>query len=350
MGETNNKEIWKRLFHVLFNNKVADEELPNIWAKFKKENLHKSDIRTAIESFKDHLHKDVRKRLNESSEGSADEVSLLASSLKDLSVQYQIPNEVMDKLCDLRIEETGAEASILSLLRTSQLDNDFWRLLFTDIRDREVDVISEEKRIPILEGGQTKHMSMTNIEQKFNLENPDLLTAQRAVPDQMIHDDLFDAHVNTESVRESLKSSYDKRFSEAKATLAEENPRWTNKEVEKQAAAQAKQEIKESREAKQLQHRVAMMAEDEVQKSILRAMKEFDIPVFVFRGVNTYDDIGKFLDEGFDIKMSRLKAFSSGNSKSTLECEHDINAIALLPSGPPLVSLVQVEKLNSEEF
>ena len=350
MGETNNKEIWKRLFHVLFNNKVADEELPNIWAKFKKENLHKSDIRTAIESFKDHLHKDVRKRLNESSEGSADEVSLLASSLKDLSVQYQIPNEVMDKLCDLRIEETGAEASILSLLRTSQLDNDFWRLLFTDIRDKEVDGISEEKVISILEGGQTKRMSMKDIEQKFISENPDLLTAQRAVPDQMIHDDLFDAHVNTESVRESLKSSYDKRFSEAKATLAEENPRWTNKEVEKQAAAQAKQEIKESREAKQLQHRVAMMAEDEVQKSILRAMKEFDIPVFVFRGVNTYDDIGKFLDKGFDITMSRLKAFSSGNSKSTLECEHDINAIALLPSGPPLVSLVQVAKLNSEEF
>ena len=183
MGETNNNEIWKRLFHVLFNNKVADEELPNIWAKFKKENLHKSDIRTAIESFKDHLHKDVRKRLNESSEGSADEVSLLASSLKDLSVQYQIPNEVMDKLCDLRIEETGAEASILSVLRESSLlDNDFWRLLFTDIRDREVEVISEEKRIPILEGGQVKHMSMADIEQKFILENPDLLTAQRCIP------------------------------------------------------------------------------------------------------------------------------------------------------------------------
>ena len=214
MGDANTKEeFWKRLFNLLFNNKEPDDELPNMWAQFKAGNLHGSDIRTAIESLKDYLHEDVRKKLSDiNSEGNVDEDSLLA-------VKYQLPNKVIDKLCDLSISETSAEASILAAMRECpQLDDNFWRLLFTAIRDREVDVISEEKRIPILEGGQTKHMSMTNIEQKFNLENPDLLTAQRAVPDQMIHDDLIDAHFNTESVRESLKRSYEKKLTAAKTT------------------------------------------------------------------------------------------------------------------------------------
>ena len=111
-------------------------------------------------------------------------------------------------------------------------------------------------------------MTMRDIEQKFISENPDLLTAQRCIPDQMIHDDLIDAHFNTESVRESLKRSYEKKLTEATTILAEENPKWTRDEVEKQAAAQAKMETKESREAKLLQHRVAMMAEDDVQKKV----------------------------------------------------------------------------------
>ena len=186
-------------------------------------------------------------------------------------------------------------------------------------------------------------MTMTDIEQKFFSENPDLLTAQRSVPDQMVHDDLIDAHFNTESVREFLKRTYENRFTEAKMTLAADDPKLAKDEVEKQAAAQAKMETKESREANLLQYRVAMKAEDEVQKSILKAMKEFNIPAYIFRGVNTYDDIGKFL-EGFDMKMSMLKAFKSGDSKSTLECEHDIGIVALPPCGP-LVSFVQVIKL-----
>ena len=187
MGDANTKEeFWKRLFNVLFNNKESDDELPNMWAQFKAENLHRSDIRTAIESLKDHLHKDVRNKLCAlNSEGNVNEDSLLASPVK-----YQLPKEVIDKLCDLSISETSAEAGILAALREcAQLDDNFWRLLFTAIRDREVDVISEEKRIPILEGGQVKHMSMTDIEQKFFLENSDLLTAQKCIPAQMIHDD-----------------------------------------------------------------------------------------------------------------------------------------------------------------
>ena len=168
MGDANTKEeFWKRLFNVLFNNKEPDDELPNMWAQFKAENLHRSDIRTAIESLKDYLHEDTRKNLCDiNTEGNVDEGSLLASPVK-----YKLPNTVIDKLCNLsNLSETSVEAGILAALREcSQLDDDFWRLLFTATRDREVDVISEERRIPISEGGQTKLMSLRDIEQKFIL-------------------------------------------------------------------------------------------------------------------------------------------------------------------------------------
>ena len=57
--------------------------------------------------------------------------------------------------------------------------------------------------------------SLTDIEQQYNL-----LTDQRSIPDQTIHDDLIDNHFNTESLREFSKESYDKKFVEAKTILA----------------------------------------------------------------------------------------------------------------------------------
>ena len=97
--------------------------------------------------------------------------------------------------------------------------------------------------------------------------------------------------------------------------------------------------MKSSSEAKALQNRVAMKAEYDVQRSIKRAMEEYNIPAFIFRGVNTYDDVGRFL-ESFGLKMSKLKAFKS-RAECTLECEHDIATLALLPCGP-LISFTQV--------
>ena len=64
MGDANTKEeFWKRLFNLLFNNKEPDTQLPIMWTKFKAENLHRSDIRIAIENLKDYLHEDARKHL-----------------------------------------------------------------------------------------------------------------------------------------------------------------------------------------------------------------------------------------------------------------------------------------------
>ena len=47
MGEA--KEIWKRLFFVLHNNKQPDDDLPTMWTPFKAGNLQDGDLETAVE-------------------------------------------------------------------------------------------------------------------------------------------------------------------------------------------------------------------------------------------------------------------------------------------------------------
>ena len=307
MNEANTKELWKRLFFLLFNNQEPDDQLPLMWAQFKTEQLNRSELEAAIQSFQDQLGNNVKKELE----------TLLSE--KDTSVAH---------LLDL-------------MQRCSLLEDDFWCLLFTAIRDRTSHLIGVEKTMPILEAGQTKFMTMKDIEEKFFSENPNILRSFTCVPDQMIHEDLIDAHLNTKSLEELLRKSYESTFDETKKSMVQDKPKCKEEEVKKQAAGQAKKEVKQSRDAKLLQHRVAMKAEEMVQKSIQKAMEKFKIPVHVFRGVKTFDDLGRFL-QSLDMKMSKLKAFKPGGSdKNTFECEHDIGAVALLPSGP-LVSFVQV--------
>ena len=47
------------MLHLLFDNKEPVEELANKWAQFKKEHLHKNDLRRGFESIQDHLHRDA---------------------------------------------------------------------------------------------------------------------------------------------------------------------------------------------------------------------------------------------------------------------------------------------------
>ena len=48
------------MLHLLFDNKEPVEELANKWAQFKKEQLHKNNLRRAFESIQDHLQRDAQ--------------------------------------------------------------------------------------------------------------------------------------------------------------------------------------------------------------------------------------------------------------------------------------------------
>ena len=126
MGEA--KEIWKRLFFVLHNNKQPDDDLPTMWTPFKAENLQDSDLETAIESISHLLPENVRERLK--------------------------------RLCSA--DKTGKTNLLYSMEAESLLKDDFWRLLFQAFRDRGCSPIDANLKIGILEGGQLKQMTMAD--------------------------------------------------------------------------------------------------------------------------------------------------------------------------------------------
>ena len=83
---------------LLFNNKESDENLPNMWAQFKKGRLHKNDIRIAIEDIKDNLNEDVREKIFDRSE---------------------LANKVIERLWNLSLTETLEETCFINSLRES---------------------------------------------------------------------------------------------------------------------------------------------------------------------------------------------------------------------------------------
>ena len=198
-------EIWKRLFFLLHNNCQPENDLPSMWTRFKAGHLQKSDLKIAIADISDTLSDDVRKRLN-----------------------------------TLFSEEETTNSSLLYAMQTEPLlKDDFWCLLFGAIRDSECPPIDNNTSISIVEAGQTKQMTMAELEERFSSENKDNLKSQTSVPDQMIHEDLIDAYLSTDSIECSLKQAYEIKLSEALEALATENPRWKKGEVEKQAIVQA---------------------------------------------------------------------------------------------------------------
>lgn len=171
MGEV--KEIWKRLFFVLHNNKQPDDDLPTMWTLFKAGNLQDDDLETAIKS-----------------------------------IRHLLPDNVREKLKSLcGANKTGAANLLYSMQADSSLKDDFWYLLFRAFRDTGCSPIDDSLKICIQEGGQMKQMTMQELEDKFVSENRDNLRSQTSVPDQMIHEDLIDAYLSTSSVKDWLDTA-----------------------------------------------------------------------------------------------------------------------------------------------
>ena len=104
-------------------------------------------------------------------------------------------------------------------------------------------------------------------------------------------------------------------------------------ELDKQSERRALNEMRDSKEMQYLQQRESLCAEDHVQKTIMAAAGGRDYPFHIFRGMNTYQDVGQFL-EGLGIKLSKLRS-------SSRECETDVTLIAQTSDGPA-ASFLQV--------
>ena len=212
---------WKKLFFVLWNNKESKENVPRMWKQFMKDELKSDEIKSIL--FNEELEEIVKHKFDE--------------------LSSKNPN------CEDLIRALGEDALF---------EDDFWYKLVKGIRDREVRPINRSAKVTIIQGGQEKQITMEDLENLFEAEEPDMMTSQICVPDQLIHDDCFDLHLNREAIVQELKESYEENLLQIKENFKRDNPKWKEKEIEKQSLTLAQKEIKNSTKAPSLQCRKEM--------------------------------------------------------------------------------------------
>ena len=220
-----------------------------------------------------------------------------------------------------------------------------WKTLTLVIGDKETKRIDHNKTVAIIEGGQLRHFTVEDLEDKFLEENQDIFISQISVPSELIHIDQIEPHINSETVIQQLKEVYEKRVPEILELLQKEYPKKKKEDIERKAKKQALEETKSLKEATWVCQRIALCAEDTVAKSITRAATKGGIPVIVIRGVKIHEEISKYLSD-LGIVSSKLKCITKRDKEGTLECEHDVGVIALAQTGV-VTSFVQVISLVS---
>ena len=298
--------IWRDIFFSRFNNQEPNADLPAMWTQFKADTLLPEDIKKVFDT--EHLFKE------------------------DVANKFK---ELFDQATDCR--------ELLERMKAEPLfEDEEWRIIVVTLRDRESKPLDENLTIPIVEGGQTRNMTNRDIEDMFLQDDPEynILTCQRSIPEELVHKDLFDAHFNRDQMIQVIKETYESSLNSIRESMRIDNPKMKEDELEKQSVRRALNEMKDSKEVKYLQQRESLCAEDHVQKKIMAAAGGRDFPAHIFRGVNTYQDVGQFL-EGLGIKLSKLKSFNNPDRKSTRECETDVTLIAQTSDGPA-ASFLQV--------
>ena len=304
------------MFFTLYRNRVSDDKLIPMWKQFKREHLTMEDIKEAFQN------------------GGGDFSERAQETYRRICANSKSCSDLLDSMKD----DPGVE-------------NTDWGVLVKKIRDRESKPLDNNMTLDVIAGGEITKVSMRDLEDNFKQENLGILVSQVCIPQMLIHEDTFGHLFNKESIEKNLMTMYGKILNEKRELLTMRQPNRKEEEIEKEAVKAAEVELKETREAQASQHRESLLAEDLVQKSIYRAAVARDLPIHIFRGVNTYQHIGKFL-EAFGIHCSELKSFFNGERFSTRECENDIVGVALPPSGP-VVSFVQVGQhlcLNMDQF
>ena len=241
-----------------------------------------------------------------------------------------------------KIAETTSDVIVLveNLEKDPDFVEEYWKSLFLQIRDRECVPLDKTKTIPIIVGGHERNLNMDDLEQIFLEENPDLLVTQTCVPDYQGTGDM--EHITSPALKNKLKKMHDcdvqdKLGQKDMSKMKEAEKECYKKSVKKQALI----DLKKTWEANMLQKQQADIAEVNVQEAIYTAVKNHGIVATVLRGIETYEQVGKFLD-AFGIKCSKFGNLVKRRDDATRETEHDVVVVGLLSTGV-FATFVQVE-------
>ena len=269
--------------------------------------------------------------------------TLLPEDVKKVFDEKQLfKEEIVTKFNELYDQAVDCRKLLERMKAEPQFDNEDWRVIVMTVRDRESKQLDKNLTIPIVEDGQIRYVTNGDIKDMFLQEDPecDVLTCQRNLPEELVHKDQFDAHVNRDMMILVIKETYEANLNGIRERIRMDNPKMKEDELEKQSFRRALVEMRDSKEVQYLQQRESRCAEDHVQKKITSAAKNHNFPIHIFTGVNTYQDVGQFL-EGLGIQLSKLKSFKNPDRNSTKECETDVSFIAQTPDGP-VASFLQV--------
>ena len=196
----------------------------------------------------------------------------------------------------------------------------------------------------VIVGGNERNLNMADLDQVFLEQNPDLHVTQTCVPEYQGTGDM--EHITSLALMDKLKKIYD---SEVENKLGQKDmsrmKEAEKKEHKKSAEKQALVDLKKTPEANMLQKQQADRAEVIVQEGIYNAVKKHGIVATVLRGIETYQQVGKFL-ESFGIKYSKFGNLVKRKEDSTRETEHDVLVVAVLSTGL-FITFVQVENTNT---
>ena len=303
------QNMWKNMFTKLFRN---NDPNPNeMWSQFHISRLSKEDI---INCFKDESKSefsDAKAKLTEIHEGT-----------QELDI-----NAFVNKMQD---EPT--------------FDDNTWKFILFSIRDRKSRSLDMQKTIPVIKNGHQENLNISDLEQIFLEEHPDLLITQTCVPEYLGTEDM--EHLNTQGLQHKLKTMFDSRVQEnlgqkdmSKMKEAEVNN--FKHSSEKQALA----DLKKTWEAKMLQKQQADRAEAIVQEAIYKAARKYGIVLTVLRGIKTYQHVGQFLKD-LGIECSKFGNLVKAKEDSEPETEHDIAVVGILSTGL-FVSFIQVSNCKN---
>ena len=304
--ENINETIWRDIFLKLYQSQEPDP-IP-MWAQFLKTKLSIDDITSCFEGDAIGVFTDARDKLEKFS------------------------------------EETTAIDEFIKRMKKDEtiFDKKVWKHVVFTIRDRESRPLDLTKTIPVIVCGQERNMNMSDLEQKFLEDFPDLLVSQTCVPEYLDKGDL--EHITSAALKQKLREMYEDLV-ETKLKQKDQT-RMKAKEIEnfkRSVEKEALAVLKKTWEANKLQKQQADEAEAIVQHALYKALQKHGIVATVLRGVRTYQEVAKALLP-LGIKCSKFGNLVKLRSDATPETEHDVAVLWIISTGV-YITFVQVHIL-----
>ena len=241
------------------------------------------------------MYKKLTKKLLDSQKGNSDHSPIWDVFNEETicsEVLNQALNKIPSKFKNKKLQEDDQNTTIASLLKDRTLSDAFWEQFFFSLRDIGCEkflisgTLDTSKAITVKCAGDDLDINLEKLDQNVLTDYCNILHGQTAVPEIILFDE------DKKVMMEQIKKKYEKSLK--------------RKHVSDPDGKTSLLLMKESPEAKHLHDLQSKEAEFYVQQKLIDLGKAKNICMFVLRGLQTYENVGKHL-QTFGIKLSKLR-------------------------------------------